>query len=192
MKNKIPIYPSLISGNLLRLFDQIKLLEPYCAGFHIDVMDFHFVPNLTWGPQFINQIRKATNKQLFIHLMVDNPEKYLDILKLNDNDMVAFHIESLSDLSKIDRTKPNTHISDAAHNKSIIQLIKLIKAKNWIPCIALNPDTPLEAILNIKIPVENILLMSVKPGFSGQKFISASLNRLIELNNFRKIHNLSV
>ena len=87
------IFPSLISSDLLNLERTIKQLESYCDGFHIDIMDDHFVPNLTWGPAFVNAISKVTNKSLSVHLMVDNPFKWLDRVELTNNDFLIFHFE---------------------------------------------------------------------------------------------------
>ena len=167
----VSIFPSLISAPLLQLEDEIKLLEPYCAGFHLDVMDFQFVPNLTWGPAFINAIRQATSKQLIVHLMVDNPEKYIDRLQLNPADIIAIHLESPSTLT-------------------LTQLIQTIKSHNLIPSLAINPSTPIESLISLPIGLEHVLLMSVNPGFSGQKFIPRILDKLKTLNNFKKSHNL--
>src|SRR5690349_16475831 len=106
----------------MRLGEEIKLLEPHVAGFHIDVMDFHFVPNLTWGFSFIEAIRKTTDKQLQIHLMVDYPEKYLPKIVLNKGDIVSIHWESKTD-------------------EGIEKVVKEIAARGWIPSIALKPET---------------------------------------------------
>jgi ribulose-phosphate 3-epimerase len=166
------IYPSLISSNLLALGTEVQQLEPYAAGFHLDVMDFHFVPNLTWGPDFINALRKVTDKKLWVHLMVDYPEKYFERLKLSPHDIVTIHLESPSSLS-------------------ITSLCTTIKSYNWIPSIALNPHTPLEALIALPVALEHVLLMSVQPGFSGQTFLPFVLHKLKALNAFRQAHNLS-
>ncbi|MBA3954438.1 ribulose-phosphate 3-epimerase [Candidatus Dependentiae bacterium] len=167
----VSLFPSLISANLLNLEKDIQELEPYCAGFHIDVMDFAFVPNLTWGPAFIKAIRKKTSKKLWIHLMVEYPEKYLSVLELYPGDIVSLHIES------------PTHSSIAA-------LARTLKSRNITPSIALNPETPLEALIYLPIKLEHILLMSVNPGFSGQHFLPHTLEKLQALHLFRQAHNL--
>lgn len=168
----IQIFPSLISSNLLNLQKEIELLEPYCEGFHLDVMDFHFVSNLTWGSQFINSIRAATSKTISVHLMVDYPEKYLEQFNLYKNDIISVHIESPS-------------------NVSFNQLFSNIRSLNLVPSIAIKPTTPLETIVSCPVAIEHILLMSVEPGFSGQSFLPYSINRLKALNNFRIAHNLN-
>lgn len=168
----LKIYPSLISADIMKLEKIIKKLEPYCAGFHLDVMDFQFVPNLSWGPDTINSIRKNTKAQLNIHLMVNNPEKYIPRLSLYPNDIISIHYESPSLLN-------------------IQQNFSLIKSFGYIPSLAINPSTPLEAIITLPAKLEHILLMCVNPGFSGQKFLDFSLDRLKALNLFRKSHNLN-
>jgi len=167
----IEIFPSLISANLLNLQKEIETLEPYCAGFHLDVMDFHFVDNLTWGFDFVNQIRKATKKKLQIHLMVDYPEKYISRLSLNPGDIISFHIESPTNLN-------------------LEQILATIKNLNLIASVAISPFTPLESLINLNFKLEHVLLMSVRPGFSGQSFMPHSIDRLKALNNFRMAHDL--
>jgi ribulose-phosphate 3-epimerase len=166
------IYPSLIAGHLLCLKNDIEQLEPYCAGFHLDVMDFHFVPNLTWGPAFINAIRKAAKKQLSVHLMVEYPEKYFDMLHLAAGDIISIHVESPSRLS-------------------FAELFSHIQARGWTPSLAINPHTPLEVLIALPVRLEHVLLMTVQPGFSGQRFLTFTLEKLKALAAFRTAHNLS-
>lgn len=164
------IFPSLISADLLNLEDVIASFEPYCDGFHLDVMDYHFVPNLTWGPAFVNAIALCTSKPLFIHLMVDNPQNLFNLFSLRPSDSVAFHIEN-----KINH----------------INLINFIREKKLRACLAINPKTPLEKIFSFLPHVDQLLLMSVEPGFSGQTFLKSSIERLQSINNYRISHNLS-
>lgn len=168
------ILPSLISCDLLNLETTIKQLDPHCAGYHLDIMDFHFVPNLTWGPEFINKIRLATKKPLNIHLMVEYPERYIDLFDLSNNDVISIHLESPSNLD-------------------IKNLLEKIKDKKLIPSIAINPETPIFYIKNLLLTheVKNVLLMAVNPGFSGQKFIFSSFKKLEALNNFKIKNNLA-
>lgn len=165
----IKIFPSIIEGNILNLESQIKYLEPYCDGFHLDVMDFHFVPNLTFGPIFVNKITQITNKKNFIHLMVDNPEKWLDLLDLKKEDTFCFHVEASKNCKKI---------------------IDEIHKKNWSAGIAINPKTSLETIYPFISEIETVLLMSVEPGFSGQKFIPNTLDKIKQLVQYKKDNNL--
>ena len=153
----IKIYPSLIDADLLNLADQIDLLEPHSDGFHLDVMDFHFVPNLTWGPSMINAIARHATKQLCVHLMVNNPEIYPERLNLRNGDIVSFHYAST-----------NFHK----------QIINDIIERNWIPSIALGPSTPVDAIKRMIPLVPHITVMTVEQGFSGQQFLPEALNKV--------------
>lgn len=159
----IALYPSLISSNLLELGATIKNLEPWCAGFHLDVMDFHFVPNLTWGPPFINAIRTAATKQLLVHLMVTDPEKMFDLFKLQSHDIVSVHVETI-------------------HSSHIFYKIKHAQLQ---PSIAIGPNTPLSELDPYLAHIEHVLIMSVEPGFSGQEFLPQTFERLEQLIKLR-------
>ena len=165
MINKI--YPSLISGDLLNLEQQIKQFESYSAGFHVDVMDFHFVPNLTWGPDFVNAIRKVTNHPLWVDLLVDQPLPYLERLKLRSGDIVSIHYESMYDTT----------------------IFYQLHIKGWKASLALDPKTPVEVIIPFLDVIDHVLLMSVVPGFSGQDFVYESVEKLKKLHALRKEHD---
>lgn len=164
----IKIYPSLIAGDLLHLAEQIKQLEPYCDGFHIDIMDHHFVPNLTWGPDFVNAIRRVTKLPLWVHLMVDNPAPYLPTMQLQKDDIVSLHYEG----------QPYA---------AIIHQLELIQKHGQRASLAMSPKTPIASLSPIlqKVQLEQVLLMGVKPGFSGQKFLPETMQRLDELVTLR-------
>ena len=166
------LFPSLISSQLLYLGNVITLLEPHCAGFHIDIMDFHFVPNLTWGPPFINAIAQQTEKPLQLHLMVDQPQRYFDCMTLRAGDTVIVHYEAM---------EPAT----------LLEAFIAIKKRGWLPSIAINPSTPVSTIIQFLPYVQHVLLMSVNPGFSGQPFIPATIHRLKELIEIRLHHKAS-
>lgn len=163
------IFPSLISADVLNLQKVITLLEPHCDGFHIDVMDYHFVPNLTWGPHVINAIARATTKPLVVHLMIEQPDRFIHLLTLRPHDTISFHIES---------------------TKKISETINSIKEMNLGVSIAIKPKTPLEQLYSYVGTVDQILLMSVEPGFSGQRFLPDSIERLKQLTAYRKEKNL--
>lgn len=163
------IYPSLISANLLNLEREIQLLEPLSAGFHLDVMDFHFVPNLTWGPDFINAIRASTDKQLWIDLLVDEPYLYFDRFNLHHGDIVSIHYESQYDNN----------------------IFKQMRLRGWKASLALDPKTPIEVIMPFLELIDHVLLMSVPPGFSGQTFVYESIEKLKKLHSIRQEYNAS-
>jgi ribulose-phosphate 3-epimerase len=168
----VKIYPSLMAANLVNLEKDIKILEKYCYGFHLDIMDFHFVNNLTFGPDTVNAIRKCAENVLWVHLMVESPEKYLPLLSLQKDDIISFHYEALSE-------------------KEIFDFLKKIRAVNLKAGLALNPKTPIEVIKPFFNNFDQVVLMSVEPGFSGQKFLSESIKRLKELYYLRDEHELN-
>lgn len=186
------IWPSLISADLLDLKGAMHRLDPHCRGYHIDIMDNHFAPNLTWGAQFANAIAAHTQKPLWIHLMIDSPELFLDKLRLPEGTYITFHIETESNING---------------------LIEEIKKKGWRPSVALNPETCIEAVFPFLEHLEQIVIMSVDPGFSGQQLIPDTLEKILPLvhtlqtrklqipiaidggitrSNIMKIHNLGV
>lgn len=165
------IFPSLMSANILELKKEIELLEPHCDGFHLDVMDLHFVPNLTWGPIVINAIAKVVTKELFVHLMVEEPEKVIEFLQLPENSVVAFH--------KISTAKPSS-------------VIKNINKKGWRASLALGPDDPAEGVIPLIDQIHQVLVLSVRPGSSGQEFIPQTLAKVQFLDEYRKEHKLAL
>lgn len=161
------IYPSLISSDLLDLRATITQLDNFCDGYHLDVMDDHFVPNLTWGPAFINAITQSTHLPLQVHLMVDNPAAWIDRLKLCINDCFVFHVEAVS-------------LDQAG------EIINRLKKKKIKVGIALNPKTPFSVVESFLSLVDQVLVMTVEPGFSGQTFIPSVLEKIDTLVSMRK------
>lgn len=157
------IYPSLISADLLNLQTVMDNLQAVSSGWHIDIMDNHFVPNLTWGAQFANAIAQASTKPIWAHLMIDHPTLFLERLMLAPGSTVTFHIET---------------------NDDIQVLVRAIRAKNWRPSIAINPKTPLNEIYPYLALVDQALVMSVNPGHSGQQFIPETTTRVATLAQF--------
>lgn len=166
------LYPSLVSSDLMNLEQDIKKLEPYCQGFHLNIMDFHFVQKLDWSTDAVNRIRKATHKKMHVHLMVQYPEKYIPLLQLNAHDIVSIHIESQT-------------------NEKFEQLLKNIQLKQLIPSIAITPFTPLEGIIGIQFPFEHVLVMSAIYEHGKPRFLPHSLEKIKQLALFKKSHNLS-
>jgi ribulose-phosphate 3-epimerase len=156
----LTIFPSLVNANVLDLGSVIKGLEPHCDGFHVDVMDNHFVPNLTWGPLFINPIAKTATKSVAVHLMVTDPVSIIKKISLKPIDIVIFHIEI---------------------EKNISEVINVIKEKKVNIGLALSPRTAVEQIKPFGHVIDQVLLMSVEPGASGQHFLPTAVDRLEEL-----------
>jgi ribulose-phosphate 3-epimerase len=149
---------SILSANFGRLAAEVKGAEVGGADWiHVDVMDGHFVPNITIGPDVVRAIKDATNLPLDVHLMIEKPERYLEAFVKAGADWLGVHEE----------TCPHLHRT--------IQQIKELGAK---AVVVLNPATPLVSIENILCDVDMVLLMTVNPGFGGQRFISGMLPKI--------------
>ena len=165
MQRKIQIAASILSANPVRLEDEIKRIET--AGvdlIHIDVMDGHFVPNITMGPFIVEGIKRITSVPLDIHLMIENPGNYVNAFakEAGKGDLITFHIETTKTPEKV---------------------IAMIKEAGLKAGVSLNPDTPVESIENILDMVDMVLVMSVNPGFAGQKFIQTALPKIAKLRS---------
>lgn len=165
------IYPSLMCADLLNLGKVIKDFEDHCDGFHIDVMDDHFVPNLTMGPDFVNAIVKATHKPIQVHLMVDHPKLWVDRLNLGEKDTFIFHYEAFECF------------------KPMKDLIDKVKAKGWKVGGAFNPHSNIDLMESHLNALDKVLLMAVKPGFAGQTFIPEVLNKVKKLIKLKEMQN---
>jgi ribulose-phosphate 3-epimerase len=162
---KIKISPSILCANFGCLDKEIRRIEIAKADMvHIDVMDGHFVPNITIGPVVVKYIRRLTRLPLDVHLMIDEPEKFIDEFVKAGSDMITVHIEAISS------------------SKLKAQSIKLRKKGIKIG-VSLNPNTPLSRIQSILGYVDLVLIMSVFPGFSGQEFIPSVLPKIKKLRS---------
>jgi ribulose-phosphate 3-epimerase len=164
------IYPSLLAAKQDHLETLVKQLEPYCPGFHIDIIDNVFAPNTGISIEKTNAIAQKTYRQLWVHLMVEQPEEYLEKLHLKPDSIVTFHIESKKD------TK---------------DLINKIIEKKLIPGIAINPKTGIDEIFPSLGLIGQVLIMSVNPGFSGQQFLEDMLTKVGPLLGYRDTKNLN-
>ncbi|WP_086253317.1 MULTISPECIES: ribulose-phosphate 3-epimerase [Campylobacter] len=155
------VAPSILSANFGELAKEIKAVcEAGADLIHIDVMDGHFVPNLTIGPLVVEAAAKASTKPLDIHLMVENVPFFVDLFLPLKPKFISFHIEE---------------------EKHPLRLIDHIRKNGVNPAIVLNPHTPVSSLKHIIDEVDMVLLMSVNPGFGGQKFIPSVLSKAIEL-----------
>jgi ribulose-phosphate 3-epimerase len=165
------IAPSILSADFARLGEEIRAVEEAGADWiHIDVMDGHFVPNITMGPLVVEAVRRSTRLPLDVHLMIENADRYIpDFIKAGA-DLVAVQVEA------------------CVHLNRSIQLIRECGAR---PGVVLNPATPLESLAWVLEDVDLIMLMSVNPGFGGQKFIPNTLTRIRQLREMLNARGLS-
>ncbi|MGD0883594.1 MAG: ribulose-phosphate 3-epimerase [Thermodesulfovibrionales bacterium] len=158
----VKIAPSILSADFLRLGEEIRAAE--AAGvdmLHLDVMDGHFVPNITIGPFIVEAIRKATKLPLDVHLMIEAPDRYVQDFIAAGSDLLTVHVEA------------SVHLHKTIHS---------IKEKGVKAGVSLNPATPVWSLDSILSDVDFVLIMSVNPGFGGQKFIPQSLEKIRILN----------
>jgi len=159
--NSIKISPSILSADLSKLGSEIQNLEKAKADLiHIDVMDGHFVPNITIGPEVINKLRKYTSLPFDVHLMISPVHNFIKNFADAGADIITIHPEATNDLESS---------------------IKKIKSYNKKVGISLNPETPLDKLNNVLDKIDLVLIMSVNPGFGGQKFIENTLNKIKKL-----------
>src|SRR5215468_8254670 len=159
----IEIAPSILSADFTCLGEQIRAAERGGAGLiHVDVMDGHFVPNITLGPMVVKAARRATNLPLDCHLMISEPDRYLEPFCTAGATMISVHVEAA------------THL-----NRTITRIRDL----GCRPGVAINPATSIVVLEEILPFVDYVLVMSVNPGFGGQSFISASLDKISRLRD---------
>lgn len=164
MDRDIQIIPSLLSIDIKNLEKSISNIPSSVKILHLDVMDGHFVDNITFGPHFVKVIRELTDRYLDVHLMIENPDKYFERFIDAGATHISFHIET---------------------TKNPILLIKKLKKRKIKSGIVLNPETELEKIVPYLDYVDYVLVMSVHPGFAGQKFLKYTLKKIRRLKMLR-------
>lgn len=165
------IAPSILSSDFSKLGDEIRSVEEAGADWiHVDVMDGHFVPNITIGPLIVEAARRVTSLPLDVHLMIENPDRYIPDFAKAGADLISVQVEACIHLNRT---------------------IQMIKGLNLRAGAVLNPSTPLSAIEWILEDVDLIMIMSVNPGFGGQNFIPNSLKRITTLHKMIQDRGLS-
>lgn len=155
------IAPSILSADFARLGEEVQAVEKAGADYiHVDVMDGHFVPNITIGPLVVEGVRKVTSLPLDVHLMIENPDQYISEFAKAGSDIITVHVEAVNHLHRS------------------IQLIRDAGCKTGV---SLNPATSLDTIEYVLEDLDMVLIMSVNPGFGGQKFIPGVLTKIKKL-----------
>ncbi len=161
--NNFLIAPSIIASDFTHLADEISAIESAGADWlHMDIMDGHFVPTITVGPLFVEACKRATKLPIDAHLMISNPDQYLEAFAKAGANIITVHVETCPDLP---------------------QIIKKIKSLGCNAGVTLNPATPASALDAVLPLVDLVLVMSVKPGFSGQSFMPEMIDKVAEVRN---------
>jgi ribulose-phosphate 3-epimerase len=162
----IEIAPSILSADFARLAEEVRAVaEGGATVLHVDVMDGHFVPNLTIGPPVVASLRKATELPLDVHLMIENPDLYIPAFVDAGADWISVHQEACVHLHRT---------------------LDLIRSHNVNAGVVINPATPVEMLSEVLGMVDHVLVMSVNPGFGGQKFIPSTLAKVRKLAQMRE------
>jgi ribulose-phosphate 3-epimerase len=165
----IKIAPSILSADFSKLGEEIQDVERGGADYiHIDVMDGHFVPNITIGPLIVEAIRPVTKLPLDVHLMIDNPDQYIEAFAKAGADYITVHVEAC---------------------KHLHRTISFIKSFGVKAGVVLNPATPVETIQHVIEDVDMVLLMTVNPGFGGQAFIHSVLPKITQVKEMASVKN---
>lgn len=164
------IAPSILSADFANLQRDIQLMETAGVDYiHVDVMDGQFVPNITLGPNVVSAIRPITKLPLDVHLMIANPERYIEDFAKAGADIITAHVEAT----------PHIH-----------RVVQMIRAQGVKAGVVLNPGTPVSTIHHVLDMVDMVLIMTVNPGFGGQSFITSGLDKIKELAAYRETHQL--
>ena len=166
------IAPSILSADYSILGEEINAIVDAGADYiHIDVMDGHFVPNITIGPMIVKTVRKITDMPLDVHLMITNPDTYLKVFADAGADIIAVHIEVVQDIKKT---------------------VRNIKGLGKRPCVVINPGTPISEAELILPEIDMVLIMTVNQGFGGQKYIHDCTKKISDLKEYCTKHGYDI
>lgn len=172
MSRPIRIAPSILSADFARLGEEVRAIDAAGADYiHVDVMDGHFVPNLTIGPMVVEAVRRVTDKPLDVHLMIENADRYLGDFAAAGADILGVHVEAC----------PHLH-----------RTLQAIRDLGKQACVVLNPATPADSVRHVLDLVSMVLVMSVNPGFGGQSFIAQALPKITDLRRMIDERGLDV
>jgi ribulose-phosphate 3-epimerase len=162
--------PRILSADFAALGESIRRIEPHAGLLHVDVMDGHFVPNITLGPPVVERLRPVTGLPIDCHLMISEPDRFLSAFASAGTDLLSVHQEAC----------PHLH-----------RTIQAIREVGMRPGVALNPSTPVESLSVILPDLDFVLVMSVNPGFGGQRFIPSALGKVRRLAELRRERGLA-
>jgi len=172
MSRSVLIAPSILSADFGRLADEVRAVEQAGADYiHVDVMDGRFVPNITLGPVVVEAVRRATQLPLDVHLMIVEPEKYVEAFAAAGANLISIHVEA------------SPHLHRTLHQ---------IREAGARPAAVLNPSTPVDMVEDVLDDLDMVLLMSVNPGFGGQRFIPRVLDKIRRLRQLVSSRGLKV
>ncbi len=171
MTRRIYISPSLMCMDLLDFKNQIDFLSDKADSFHIDIMDGHYVPNLTLSPFFMEAVKRASNLAMDVHLMVMRPQDYIEPMAKAGAKLISMHAEVI--------------------NGQAFRLLDEIKRFNCATGITINPETPIDIMLPYIKKVDKITVMTVDPGFAGQPFIEETIPKIMQLKKYKEENGLN-
>lgn len=163
--DNVEFSPSLMTMDLDKFNEQIKFLNNHVDSYHIDIMDGHYVPNITLSPWFIEQVKKISDVPISVHLMVTNPSFWVDELLKIETDYICVHAEVINGIA--------------------YRIINKIHEHNKKVGVVLNPETPIDVIKPYIQYLDKVTIMTVDPGFAGEKFIDETLEKIVELRKIR-------